>query len=270
MGKHGDDHGYRDFPILIAGSLVDPPPTVSPAVSGSSIGPIPKSVLGRLRRIRRTSRARASAPEARSASVTAIGPAFTRSAARAARVAEAGMVKIHAHTIRRATPHRTALNRRVAPAPMTEPDTTCVVLTGSPHMVASCMTDAATVWAANPWIGSIRMILIPIVLMMRQPPAHVPSPIASAAASATQVGTANSEICPELNRARVMIAIVFCASLAPWLNATKPLEKSWSLRNTPLAWLGRALLKRLRSTTARMYATTSPAIGEVRRAMKTG
>jgi hypothetical protein len=106
--------------------------------------------------------------------------------------------------------------------------------------------------------------------MMRQPPAHVPRPIASAAASATHVGTANSARCPELNRARVMIAIVFCASLAPWLKATKPLEKSWSLRNAPLAWLGRALRKRLRSTTATMYAITSPATGEVRRAMKTG
>ena len=45
------------------------------------------------------------------------------------------------------------------------------------------------------------------------------------------------------------MAIVFCASLAPWLKATKPLENSWSLRNVPLAWLGRALRKRLRSKT---------------------
>jgi hypothetical protein len=48
------------------------------------------------------------------------------SAARAARMPEAGIVKIQAHTMRRATPHRTALNRRVAP--MTAPDTTCVVV----------------------------------------------------------------------------------------------------------------------------------------------
>jgi hypothetical protein len=54
------------------------------------------------------------------------------------------MVKTQAHAMRRATPHRTALNRRVAPAPMTDPDTTCVVLTGNPHAVASWITAAAT------------------------------------------------------------------------------------------------------------------------------
>ena len=135
------------------------------------------------------------------------------------------MVSTHAQTMLRATPHRTALNRCVAPAPMTAPDTTCVVLTGNPHVVASWITAAATVWAENPSTGCILTIRVPIVRMMRQPPAHVPSPIASAAASATHVGTSNSERYPELNRASVMIAIVFCASLAPWLKATKPLEK---------------------------------------------
>src|SRR3712207_6171367 len=189
---HTDDHDYRDFPILIAGSLAGRPSGLSPAVFEGSMGAISRSLLGCLRRTRRTSRARATAPGARSASVTAIGPAFTSRAARAASVAEAGMVKIHAQTMRRATPHRTALNRRVAPAPMTEPDTTCVVLTGNPHVVASWITAAATVWAANPSTGSIRMIRVPIVRMMRQPPAQVPRPIASAAASATHVGTANS------------------------------------------------------------------------------
>src|SRR5215203_1981959 len=125
--------------------------------------------------------------------VTASGPALTRSAAEAARAAEAGMVNIHAHAMRRATPQRTALKRRVAPAPMTEPDTTCVVLTGNPQAVATWITLAATVWAENPWTGSILTIRVPIVRMIRQPPAHVPRPIASAAASATHVGTANSE-----------------------------------------------------------------------------
>jgi hypothetical protein len=77
---------------------------------------------------------------------------------------------------------------------MTAPDTTCVVLTGNPHAVASWITAAATVWAANPSTGCILTIRVPIVRMMRQPPAHVPRPIASAAASATHVGTANSEM----------------------------------------------------------------------------
>src|SRR5215216_4173808 len=43
----------------------------------------------------------------------------------------------HAQTMRRATSHLTALSRRVAPAPITDPATTCVVLTGSPQDVAA-------------------------------------------------------------------------------------------------------------------------------------
>src|SRR5215203_4593060 len=149
--------------------------------------------LARLRRIHRTKITSNPVPKMRTASVSANSPALTRSAAKAARRAEAGMVKIHAHTIRRATPQRTALNRWVAPAPITAPDTTCVVLTGKPKAVASCITAAAAVWAANPSTGCIRTIRVPIVRMMRHPPAHVPRPIASAAAYATHVGTANSE-----------------------------------------------------------------------------
>src|SRR5215212_4770442 len=67
-----------------------------------------------------------------------------------------------------------------------------------------------------------------------------------------------------------MIAIVFCASLAPWLKAMKLLEKNCSLRNALLAWLGRARRSRLRRTTVTTYASKSPAIGDVIKAMKTG
>src|SRR5829696_8606078 len=88
---------------------------------------------------------------------------------------------------------------------------------------------------------------------------HVPRPMATAAASATHTGTSNSLRYPELNRATVMMAIVFCASLAPWLKATKPLESICSLRKAPLARLGRTLRKRLRSSMVTMYASTSPA-----------
>lgn len=45
-------------------------------------------------------------------------------------IAEHGIVNIHAISIERATPHRTALTRFAVPTPMIEPDTTCVVLTG--------------------------------------------------------------------------------------------------------------------------------------------
>src|SRR5213075_1344801 len=45
---------------------------------------------------------------------------------------DAGMVMIHAQTIRRARPQRTAEKRYVAPAPIMEPAMVCVVLTGMP------------------------------------------------------------------------------------------------------------------------------------------
>ena len=47
---------------------------------------------------------------------------------------------------------------------------------------------APALWAAKPWVGSILMIRLPIVLMIRQPPAEVPSAIAPAALTTTTVG----------------------------------------------------------------------------------
>jgi len=49
--------------------------------------------------------------------------------------AAAGIVKIHAHTIRPATPHLTADKRRVAPTPTIDPVMVCVVETGVPVSV---------------------------------------------------------------------------------------------------------------------------------------
>src|SRR5688500_7133136 len=83
----------------------------------------PRWVVGCLPCAQRASQTEA-ATRTRMASASASEPALMTSAAKAARVAEAGIVKTQAHTIRRATPHRTALNRRVAPTPITEPDTT--------------------------------------------------------------------------------------------------------------------------------------------------
>ena len=40
-------------------------------------------------------------------------------------------------TISPATPHRTADTRVVAPAPITDPEITCVVETGKPYLVAT-------------------------------------------------------------------------------------------------------------------------------------
>src|SRR5207253_3943136 len=51
----------------------------------------------------------------------------------AAIVAAAGIVSIHAHTICRATPQRTADSRLVAPTPMMAPVIVCVVLRSEEH-----------------------------------------------------------------------------------------------------------------------------------------
>ena len=69
-----------------------------------------------------------------------------------------------------ATPQRTAEIRLAAPAPMIAPEMTCVVESGKPACVADRITEAPTLWAANPCAGSILMIRLPIVRMIRQPP----------------------------------------------------------------------------------------------------
>ena len=53
----------------------------------------------------------------------------------------------------RATPQRTAPTR-VAPAPVTAPETTWVALTGSASWAAPWITTAAMVWAQKPSTGS--------------------------------------------------------------------------------------------------------------------
>ena len=63
-----------------------------------------------------------------------------------------------------------------------------VVETGKPKWVASWITVAALVSAANPWIGSSLITLDPRVCMMRQPPEYVPSAMVRAQASLTQSG----------------------------------------------------------------------------------
>ena len=64
----------------------------------------------------------------------------------------------------------------------------CVVLTGAFRALAVRITVAAAVSAANPFIGRRRMILCPIVFMIRHPPDAVPSAIANAQLTITHVG----------------------------------------------------------------------------------
>ena len=88
-----------------------------------------------------------------------------------------------------ATPQRTAENRSLEPTPMIADEITCVVETGMPKCEAPRMIVAAVVSAAKPWTGSSLTTRWPIVLMIRQPPAAVPSEIADAARRMTQSGT---------------------------------------------------------------------------------
>ena len=94
-----------------------------------------------------------------------------------------------------------------------------VVLTGMPSVEAPKMMVAADVSAAKPCTGSSLTTRVPIVLMIRHPPAAVPSEIAVAASSLTSIGTTNSSITPAFSSASVMTPIVFWASLLPWLSA---------------------------------------------------
>src|SRR4051812_50119429 len=89
----------------------------------------------------------------------------------------------------RATPQRTAETRFDAPTPMMLAEMTCVVLTGACSPLAVRITAAAALSAAKPLIGRRRMILWPMVFMMRQPPEAAPRPIAVAQQRITHHGT---------------------------------------------------------------------------------
>src|SRR5205809_888610 len=88
------------------------------------------------------------------------------------------MVATHAHTIRPATPQRTADSRLVAPTPTIAPVIVWVVDTGMPRKVARYSEEAAAVSAENPPIGLSAVIRCPSVLTIRQPPDSVPRAIA--------------------------------------------------------------------------------------------
>ncbi|MCY1549093.1 hypothetical protein D9M68_852470 [compost metagenome] len=88
------------------------------------------------------------------------------------------MVIIHAHNRLMVTPHRTADRRLVAPTPMIEPVMVCVVLTGIFSISVINRVNAPAVSAATPSKGVTLVILVPIVLMIFQPPLIVPKAIA--------------------------------------------------------------------------------------------
>src|SRR4051812_38043783 len=102
----------------------------------------------------------------------------------------AGKVRTHAVRIEPATPHRTAENRLVAPAPMIAEVIVWVVEIGAWKTNAVVYrTPAPTASAENPRAGSRWMIRRPRVRMIRQPPEYVPSEIALAAQITTHSGS---------------------------------------------------------------------------------
>ena len=89
-----------------------------------------------------------------------------------------GIVSTPAQTIREANPQRTADTRRDRPTPTIAPVMVCVVDTGMPSDVAINKAIAPEVCAQKPPEGRMRVMPIPIVRTMRQPPNNVPKPIA--------------------------------------------------------------------------------------------
>ena len=76
------------------------------------------------------------------------------------------------------------------------------------------------------------MIRMPRVRMIRQPPTAVPSAIANPAERITHNG--GDEPCgrvPAVINVKVMMPIVFCASLVPWARETIEAETIWPTLN---------------------------------------
>src|SRR5439155_4526582 len=134
---------------------------------------------------------------------------------RAAAAAAAGIVSTYAHTVRPATPQRTAEGLRVAPTPTIAPVIVCVVDTGMPRWVAVKRLIAPAVSAQNPPTGRRVVTRAPSVCTIRHPPKRVPNAIADPQAKTTHAGTEKWSIRWVVKSRTVMIPIVFCASLAP-------------------------------------------------------
>src|SRR5690349_18374162 len=103
--------------------------------------------------------------------------------------AEQGIVRTQAVTIRWPQIQRTDRTPRVVPTPRIAPVTAWVVEIGTPMFVAAMIVAAAAVSAQNPPTGWSRVMLDPIVLMIRQPPKSVPRPIAKWQVRITQGAT---------------------------------------------------------------------------------
>jgi hypothetical protein len=122
---------------------------------------------------------------------------------------DAGIVKIHAHTIRNVIAHFTARAFLAAHTPDIAPVMVWVVLTGTPREEAVKSVIALAVSAANPSIGLSFTIFDPMVLTILHPPVIVQSAMAVYALIITQSG--GSAVCTSHTERRrlTMIPMVF-------------------------------------------------------------
>ncbi len=158
-------------------------------------------------------------------------PVRMTSSAPEATTAAAGRVRPQAMNMRVAVDQRTTPPLRPRPAPMTAPEHAWVVEREKPRLEEARMTLAAEVWAAKPCCGCRSVRPLPMVRMMRQPPREVPSAMARPAETMTHTGGLEpGASAPPATSARVMMPIVFCASLVPCARETRPAEAIWPAR----------------------------------------
>src|SRR5262249_34428906 len=120
-----------------------------------------------------------------------------------------------------------------SPAPITPPDTICVVDSENPKYDEARIALADEVSAEKPCGDWISVTRVPSVLITRQPPENVPSPIAVAQETFTHSGMPSSgDSCPPATSVSTTTPIVFWASLVPWASATIELDAIW-LRRKP-------------------------------------
>ena len=89
-----------------------------------------------------------------------------------------GIVRIHAHTIRKVIPQFTARAFFADPTQEIAPVIVWVVLTGTQRDEARKRLPALAVSAQNPSIGRSFTILLPMVFTIRHPPVRVHAAIA--------------------------------------------------------------------------------------------
>ena len=102
-----------------------------------------------------------------------------------------GIVMTQVIIIRPTVPHFTSLNRMTLPVPMIDDVITWVVDNGCPIKVDVWIMIEELRSEAKPLTGSIFIIFLLTVLIIRQPPIEVPRPIAAAAEILTQIGTSS-------------------------------------------------------------------------------